>query len=359
MKRYFKNLALNRSPALPLSKFSYAVLLFTFGLSILDLGGCAKKETSIPFTVTAAQKKIEAKCREEFDMHVITHQNGNTFWVYLPLQEPIFDYEAQKETPPTDEKKPAKFAIQYLDASFKDGNFDLEYDMVARKKSAQEDYGFNSSYTDSYVKKQNNLFTAVSDVFFNTKATPGEKMPEFFMLIITDIKKGIETRGTFYLHDFKRYMSGDLPYDEYLKRFLSDTKGGQSLIGDETGTHIDYDPITMPDFLTKQMVNRVRFKFQHSDFQPPDDYDNTIAGIAADTLRYYHFQNYTGVRLSNLRQDKKILFDKNQLANFGEDLNGDKTPPKGKLIRIRFDKGETTFDEEPATLTPVSANSAE
>ena len=321
--------------------------------------GCSRPP-EVPLTVSESQKKIEEKCREEFDMHVMTRRADNTFWIYLPVQEPIFDYEAQKETPAGggEERKQAKFALQYVDAAFKDRQFTLEYDVITRKKSLQEDYGFNSSYTDSYVKKQNNLFTAVSDVFFNTKAAAGEKLPEFFVLVITDIKKGMETRSTFYLQDFKRYMTGDLPYDEYMKRFLADTKGGQGMIGDETGTHLDYKPVVMTEFLSKQMANRVRFKFQHSDFPPPDEYDTTVAGIAADTARYYDFTDFKGVELRNLRQDKKFFFDKAKLTTLGDDAPFANTgkPPKGKLIHIRFDNGETKIEEEPPSAETNSAS---
>ncbi len=309
---------------------------------------CSARKEPPPMTATEAQKKFENKCREDFELHVITRQSDGTFWIYLPLQEPIFDYEAQKETPPTDQHKEPKFALQYVDTSFKDGRFNVEYDVVTRKRSPQEDYGFNSSYTDGYVKKQNNIFTAIADVFFNTAPAKGEVLPQFFVIVITDIKKGIETRSTFYLEDFKRYMTGDLPYDEYMKRFLSDSKGGQNMIGDETGSHLDFKPMAMPDFLSKQITNRIRFKFQHSDFAPPDDYDNTIAGLVADTARYYHFTDFTGVQMHNLRQDKKLLFDRAQLASFGDDQLSARKPPKGKLIHVRFDNGEAKFDEEPS-----------
>ena len=229
--------------------------------------------------------------------------------------------------------------------------------MIDRKKIKKEDYGYSSSYTDTYIKDQNNIFTAVSDVFFNTQARKGEIEPQFFVITITDIKKGIETQGIFYLEDFKRYMTGDLPYEEYGKRFLADSKGGQSLIGDETGSHLKYRDIGMGEFLTKQIINRINFKFQRSDFPPPDDYDKSIVDIVADTLRYYDFKDYSTVQLVNLRprsaeinvhtgefQTKKFLFEKNQLTNFGEDASG--TAKEGKLIHIRFENGKAQFNQE-------------
>lgn len=288
-------------------------------------------------------------------MHVRTRQVKGTFWVYLPIKDPIFDYEAQKPKPPEEDKTPSKFLLNYSDGKFNNGLFLFEYDVVDKKKSKEEDYGFNSSYTDSYVKYQNNLFTAIYEVFLNTKAKKNEEPIKFFVVVITDIKKGIETRLTFYLEDFVRAWSGALPNDEYSKRVLSDRKGSTAMIGDETGSHIKYTNITMSDFLTQQIINRIRFKFQYSDFPPGENYDNTTIGIVADTLRYYHFKDFTHVRLNNIRLGKKYMFDKSQLVNFGEDKPQEN---KGKLIHIRFKDGKPEFEEEqPADQT--ASNSVE
>ena len=264
----------------------------------------------------------------------------------MPTKEPIFDYESQKENSPDAGKKPSKFMVQYVDGNFKDGRFSFEYDIVTRKKSKVEDFGYSSSYTDNYIKQQNNLFTAISEVFFNVQPVKGQVQPKFIVIVITDIKKGIETRSTLYLEDFQRYMTGELPYEEYMKRFLADTKGSQSMIGDEVGSHLQFKEVTMEEFLTKQIINRIAFKFQHSDFEPPDDYDNTIAGLVADTMRYYKFTSFSAVQLQNLRLDKKLLFERNQLDSFSEDTGATDEKARGKLIHIRFDNGKAQFNEE-------------
>ncbi len=267
---------------------------------------------------------------------------GQTFWIYMPTQEPIFDYEAQKETAGADTaKKPSPFMVQFAEGIFKENRFALEYDIIKRTKVKTEDYGYNSSYTDSYIKAQNNLFTCISDVFFNNEIA--DTPPQFFVMVVTDIKKGIETRATFYLEDFKRYMTGDLPYEEYMKRFIADTKGGQNFIGDETGSHIKYEEVAMTDFLTKQMVNRIRFKFERSDFNPPEDYDDAIVGIVADTARYYNFQKFDQLQLSNLRLNKKFIFDRGQLSTFGDDIGLKPPLSNGRLIHIRFDNGKVNM----------------
>ncbi len=341
-----KNLA---STALPSRRYNFLTFIV---LSALVLVGCSGEKLEPKFTVTEAQKAFQAKCLKDFNMHVRTRQVGSTFWIYLPIKDPIFDYEVQKPKPPGSQPSPNKFVVNFTDGKYKNGLFTFEYDIVEKKKTKDEDYGFSSSYTDSYIKNQNNLFTAVYEIFFNTKPKGDEVLPQFFVIVITDIKKGIETRATFYLDDFVRFMSGAIPYDEYVKRFLSDRKGNPAMIGDETGSHLRYSSITMSEFLTRQIVNRISFKFQYSDFPPGESYDNTIIGIVADTLRYYKFNDYTNIRLNNIRLSKKYLFDKSQLVNFGEDKPKEN---QGRLIHIRFKDGKPEFEEQPSDQTTSNA----
>ncbi len=317
-------------------------------LGVSLFASCTKKEEAAPISITAAQKKFETKCREEFELQVITRMVGQTLYIYLPIDKPIFDYEAQKENNQSMAEDPAKqkFSVQFLDVNLTAGKFNIEYDIIDKKKSSKEDYGYNSAYTESYSKTQNNLFTAITDTFFSAKPDPKEQEPRFVVIIVTDIKKGIETRSTFYLEDFKRYMSGDLPYDEYMKRFLADTKGGQSFIGDEIGSHIDYKDITMGEFLSTQLTNRIQFKFQRSDFPPNPDFDDAIIAIVADTTRYYQFNEFAEIRLNNLRLNKKFIFTKEQLAAFGDDKPQDKKASQGKLIHIVFENGKVQIPDE-------------
>jgi hypothetical protein len=348
-KLFSKNLDLSVLLSLP-SKF----LLAFIGAALLLTGCTGQIEKPPVLTVTAAQKKFEEKCLKDFNLHVRSRQVGQTFWVYLPIKDPIFDYEVQKEKPPAEAKEtPNKFVVNFADGKFQNNVFSFEYDIMDKKKSKDEDYGFNSSYTDTYVKNQNNLFTAIYEVFLNTKASDKEVTPLFFVVVITDIKKGIETRSTFYLKDFMRYMSGDIPNDEYMKRFLGDRKGSPAMIGDETGTHLKYTNMTMGEFLSKQIVNRIHFKFQYSDFPPKDNkFDDIVIGIVADTVKYYQFDDFTNVRLNNLRLNQKYLFDKAQLVNFGDEKPKEN---EGRLIHIRFKDGKPEFNEEETSKTNQSS----
>jgi hypothetical protein len=183
------------------------------------------------------------------------------------------------------------------------------------------------------------LFTAITETLLDPK-TP----ISFVVMAITDIKKGIEARYTFYLEDYRMASVEGIPYDEFSKRVLQESKGSTDYIGDEIGQHLEYNDISMPDFLTKQMINRIRFKFTQSDFPPQENYEEAIIGTIADTTRYYHFIDFKELRTDDLRTKKKMIFTPKQLDFFGEDKPKDTDPKSsGKLIHIIFENGKTTI----------------
>ncbi len=346
-KQFLINLVSSAPPCQPFKLFSL------LASAIFILSSCSPAEKIEPkFTITQAQKRFEDKCIKDFNLHVRTHQIGHTLWVYLPIKNPIFDYEVQKEKKTNEATDKPSFIVSFSDGKYQNNIFSFEYDIVDKKKSKDDGPGFNSSYTDIYTRTQTNLLTAIYEIFLNAKTQKDEQPIQFFVITITDIKKGIETHLTFYMQDFMRAWSGDIPNDEYMKRVLSDQKGSPSMIGDETGSHLKYEDITMGDFLTKQILNRIRLKFQYSDFPPKDNnFDNTVIGIVADTVKYYKFEDFTNVRLNNLRSVKKYLFDKSQLVNFGEEKPKENA---GRLIHIRFKDGKPEFNEDNSSQTNQS-----
>ena len=184
------------------------------------------------------------------------------------------------------------------------------------------------------------MFTAITE----TLLEPNSPI-SFVVMVITDIKKGIEVRYTFYLEDYRMASVEGIPYDEFSKRILQESKGSTDFIGDEIGQHLEYTDIHMPEFLTKQMINRIRYKFTQSDFPPQENYEEATLGIIADTTRYYHFKDFQEVRTSDLRTKKKMIFTPGQLDFFGEEKPKENQKSHGKLIHILFENGKATFKE--------------
>lgn len=326
--------------------------IFMIGLLCCLCTGCSKPPEPPP-SLTEAQQRLEDKCREEFNLYILSRQVGKTLYIYLPTDKPIFDYEAQKEKgqPLETTKKKTSFNINFLETHFKERNFLIEYDITDQKKTSQRDYGYSSSYSESYIKQQNDLFVALSTIYVDTKPADNETPIDFIVIIIRDIKKGIEASSTIYFNDFKRYMAGDLPWEEFMKRFLPDTKGSQKFIGDETGKHVEYIDIQLSDFLAKQMLNRIQFRFQRSDFTPDIKFEDELLSEVANTLNYYKFDAFDYVKLDNLRDNKKYMFDKSNLAVFAQDQTTSNNQD-GKLIHIIFENGKIkSIDNAPVNET--------
>ncbi len=319
-----------------------AVLAVSLLCLLTAAGGCTPKKIALPRPpLTDLQKKFEVKCRKDYNLNVITRLVGKTFWIYAPTDKPLFDFAAESPSPPDPLKKPAKYNLLYINGVFKNDTFYFQYDVVPKTKSDLQGEGIRNEGTDYFNKLYNNLFTAVTETLLDTKSTI-----DFVVIAITDIKKGIEARYTFYLEDYRKASVEGIPYDEFSKRVLQDSKGSTEFIGDEIGQHLEYTDVLMPDFLTKQMINRIRFKFTQSDFPPQENYEEAIMGMIADTTRYYNFTNFKEVRTDDLRTKKKMIFSTKQLDYFGEDKPKDQDKSNGKLVHIIFEDGKTTFKDQ-------------
>src|SRR3989338_1740686 len=216
--------------------------------------GCSTKETV--YTPTEADQKFTKILTEEFHYTPALKQIGKSLWVYLPFEHAILAFKAGAQQPAQSERK---FSLVYLDGKFEDGHFVIEFDIIPFIKSSKNK-GVATSYTEAFNKEYQNLISAVSRVYLNA-----QKPPDFIVAIFADIKNGIEVINTFNLDDFRKYQSLVLPYEEYLLRVLNDSKGNKNIINDNKGNHIVYSDIAWPDFIIKQIVNRINFKYQQSD----------------------------------------------------------------------------------------------
>ena len=321
-------------------RFSFKILLiFCIGINL----SCAPKKAALARpTATDLQKKFETKCRKDYKLNIITHIVGKTFWIYAPTDKPLFDFAAEPPAHPDPIKKPAKYDLLYIDGSYKDHAYYFEYDVLPKIKSNVQSEGIRNEETDHFSKLFTNLFTAITETLMEPD-TP----ISFIVISITDIKKGIEVRCTFYLEDYRRFYGEAIPFEELQRRELQEVKGSTDYIGDEIGQHLDYNDISLPDFLTKQMISRIRFKFTQSDFPPQQNYEEAIIGIIADTNRYYSFKDFTQLHTDDIRTKKKMIFIPRQLDFFGDDKpkSGDQKQ-NGKLIHIIFENGKTTIKDQ-------------
>ncbi len=286
----------------------HLLLLFCFLLT-----GCSKINTVAVNTLSQAEEKFITICQEEYNFTPVVFRLPNTMWIYIPLAQNIFEFKASDKGPSSSAEASKSFAIHYLDGKFKDSQFVIQYDIGPVKKYAK-DPGYSSSYTEEFQTKQRGILTAVYRAYGGLPADreSPEKAPDFFVLVMADIKTGLETTTLFYFPDFRRAMSDNFFYEEFTRRTISEEPTGHTnILGDTTGRHLDPQEINFPEFLAKQIVFRIRYKFQRSDFPPEGQIADEIAAIVQETVGNYGFKDFDGVRLENLLSGETVSI-KNQ-----------------------------------------------
>lgn len=278
--------------------------IVSFSLLLLTLPACALKDTV--YTPDEAQKQFAKIVGEEFSYDVVLKSAGKTLRIYLPVSHDIFEYKPVEGASKESQKK---FSVEYVRGDFKDADFTFEYDTIPATKIKQSNIA--TVYSDAFQEENRNLTNAVSQIYFNTPDAP-----DFIVLVIADIKKGIEAQSTFYLADLKQYFSSALPPEEYTLRVLTETRAAKEIVNDKQGSHLDYKEVLWPDFLAQQAVNRITFKYEKSDFPPGNDTENEILKIIAQTFHTYGFTDFAGVHLHDLRNNKQNTYQQSFLKDF-------------------------------------------
>ena len=309
-------------------------------IAVILFFGCSKVVPSDGVTLSAAHEKFLQTCTEEFKYNITTKQIDNTSWIYVPIENNIVDIKATDKGPFSSNKAKEALSMRYVGAKFNGNSLNIEYD-VAMTKGYAKSYGYSSIYTEEYSKIQNNVLLALKNSFFdvgtikgdleftNTKKAGTHKKlvdsyvktdtpPEFFVVVISDIKKGIEIEILLNFDDYKKAMSPNpvIPHEEYTKRYLTEIRGSSAIVNDTTGAHLNYRSITMQNFLSRQIINRINFKYTKSDFTPENDAQKEILKIIATTLRLYDFKDFETVNLKNLNTDTAKTITKNELKEY-------------------------------------------
>jgi len=163
------------------------------------------KEDDIPYQV----KKI---CKEEYQLDVATKSTRNTLWIYAPLSK-----------------------------------------ILHKEYGIKEDKIFDEEVAD----KLRYIITSVGRVLLSA-----DKTPEFFVLVASDIKLGLDYTLTGSTLDTKKTYAGFLPWTEANRRYIIKFDVSPQAIGDESGRHMEAYDITMPDFLAEQIAQRISANFQ-------------------------------------------------------------------------------------------------
>ncbi|MDP8213073.1 MAG: hypothetical protein P9X22_07300 [Candidatus Zapsychrus exili] len=334
-------------------KFTIQTKLLALLLVIFLSISCGKKELP-KLTLEEAHQKFIAICKDEYGLDVSLKIADNTLWIYLPIDHPFYQYKASPPAPSTQEIV-EKHKINKLDSEFKDSSFVISYDIVKDKIYPSKDPGYESKNHDEFSKKYRKIFEAILRSYFDLKEStmPGfavnaeleieetkidsyvqnASAPEFFVIVIADITSGLIIEYTANLDDYRRYANSSLPYEEYSKRLLYDMRGEVELVGDRQGKNLKTYAISWQSFLSRQMKNRINFKYGRSQFPPSDDTRKEILSAVVETIRFYNFEDFDSVMLNNLRNETNEVVSKEAIKKLTEESDD---PSVGKFHVIKF-----------------------
>lgn len=270
-------------------------LLGVFLLILGLLAGCSRATPSAPRPLSETHQKFLKICQEEHKLKVVLKPLRNTVWIYVPFDDDLMKISSTPEGTRKSDMGEERPAVKYLESVYSDRRFKITYDIHPDKNYLQSP-GYRLGYSGAYQKVSQQVLTSVSRAYFEPTDAP-----QFFVTVITDVKSGVEMENIFYLEDLKHYMAfGALPQEEFLKRSIYEARGKSDWIGDTQGRHLAYTEITMPEFLAKQITNRVNFKYQKSSFPPSADTRGEILTIVAETFKSYNFTDFNYVELRDL-----------------------------------------------------------
>ena len=275
-------------------KKSYSLL----GICLILLGlfaGCSKATPPAPRPLSEAHQKFLKICQEEHKLKVVLKPLRNTLWIYVPLDDDLMKISSTPEGARKSDTAEEHPAVKYLESVYSERRFKITHDIHPDKNYLQTP-GYRLGYSSAYQKISQQILTGVSRAYFEAADAP-----QFFVVVITDVKNGVEMENIFYLEDLKQYMAfGALPQEEFVKRSIYEAKGKTDWIGDTEGRHLAYTEITMPEFLAKQIATRINFKYQKSSFPPSPDTRGEILKVVAETLKSYNFTDFNYVELRDL-----------------------------------------------------------
>ncbi|MBL7070201.1 MAG: hypothetical protein ISS27_01865 [Candidatus Omnitrophica bacterium] len=236
---------------------------------------------------------------EEYGIDIYTVLTGNTLWVYLPLED-LFT-EAKKPKISTE-----RFQVKENQVTFKDRLLESSYliERVPEKEKQQQ-----VEYSEDASEKINSVWKVMRRVAFSTKAFTDEG-PQFFSIITADIKNGFVIKDLFFYEDLKKLSHSFISPSEFQHRDVQDMVAAPQIIGDTTGESINYQPTNFDDFITQQITQRIRLKFEKPEVESDADIDQEIIKIISYTVNTYKIRNFSYAELNNLLTQNRIILNR-------------------------------------------------
>ena len=274
---------------------------------ILCLSACSSSVTP-SFLNENIANAVKDICLKEYKLDLVTKLVDQTLWVYLPLE----DIVTKSEKP---EKYIERFSIEDNKNLLDEGILSVSYAIKPiEEKETQQKMALDKLVNEKIF----NVLQVIRRVLFSTDHSKINN-PLFFCIVTADIKNGFQIKQIFHLSDLKKLSYGFISQTEYQHRIIQDTEVSPLIIGDREGTHLDYQNITLDNFIIGQIKNRIKIKFQKPEVERNADIDKEILKIITYTLNTYNFQNFTLLEMINLLNTKKAIFYRSAILNNSKD----------------------------------------
>jgi PBP1b-binding outer membrane lipoprotein LpoB len=274
---------------------------------ILFLSACSSS-VAPSFLKKDIPQAVADICKKEYKLDLITKLVDQTLWVYMPLE----DIVTKAENP---EKYIEKFSVEDKKNSLSEGILKVSYAIkpVAEKEVKQE-----MALDKKVNEKIFNVLQVIRRVLFSMDNSKISN-PLFFCIVTADIKNGFEIKQIFHLSDLKKLSYGFISQTEYQHRIVQDTLISTLIINDTAGTHLDYQNITLEDFITGQIQNRIRIKFQKPEVEKNAIIDKEILKIVSYTLDTYNFRNFSLLEMDDVLNAKKTILNRAAVLDGAKD----------------------------------------
>lgn len=290
------------------SRNSASSALLLSALLVFLAAGCSSS-TQATYHEANIEQSIEDIMLKEYGQRVTATLLDHTLWIYVPLS----DLLSKSDKP---EKYVERFSIEQNDVWFDGKDLNVAYGIkpIPEVEKIQE-----MSYNKETTESINNVWKVLRRVVFSLDRKK-QKQLEFFSLVIADTKNGFVIHEIIHHDDLKKVSYDLLSWTEFYHRIIQDSLVSAEIIGDEQGLGINYRDISMDEFLTRQMQQRIKTKFQKPEVAATADIDQEIRKIIAYTLDIY---DYAGVDMVGLRN---AVSGTNLTVNLPSLFEGAKTP---------------------------------
>jgi hypothetical protein len=274
--------------------------------SLLFVGLCSLAACSSSTSPTYLKKNMAQAmqdiCKKEYSIDVKATLVGNTFWVYVPLENIV-------EVKQTAKKSSDDYTIESLGGVPDQRTLKFDYSIQRQPQERDKEYKYNKEA----AQKINNAWKVLRRIIFSLDRSKRDE-PQFYCFIYADIRNGDEVSEIFYYLDLKKVSYEYISMNEYQHRTIQDSLRNPAAVGDTEGRHIYYRDITMPEFIVAQVLHRLRLKFQKPELEEKSaDVDKELAKIISNVIMIYNFRDFDYVEMNNLVTKNKILLNRQAL----------------------------------------------